>query len=632
MNRTLKMLVIFVFSFLTVMLLYINVNMSTIVFSTDNIFVEMNNIVSDFDFISIVFGIVIYFFYYQIYFNGEKYTKKNFIMSIISIFFSIITIVGKNLQLYDIFPDLSRLVVLFESSVMFVGSYLLFYSIFKKVYMIICSMNVKKNKKINKNSKLKTNNSFFNKVINFSKNHKFLTLFIILMCFRIPYLIVYYPGITCGDTLDQLCQLHHSSCSWSKDMVHLVNKGVYLNNHHPLFSTLYLGLFVKIGEFINNPRLGLFFYSVIQLIFSSLVFTYIIYYLRKINLPKVLCNILFLVVCIGPHFSAFSLTIFKDAPQAIFTALYVLFLIQIVRDYDSVFNNKLNVFVFISSILFTMLFRNNGLITILLSYPFLFLLYKNNWKKILIVLLVPMIIFVSFNQISYRVFNIPRGSIKEMLSIPFMQVARVVNKKGEDIIAVKDQKIIDKVIKFDGIGERYDTTVADDVKDHYRNDATNEDLKRFFGVWYKYFKKYPTIYMASFINCTYQYFYPYELYQNIFIGFDARITENFSDLYGIRKLDYFREDVEKLFDLIFKLPLIGIFFKVCFYDWFLIFSTCYVIGKKKYKYLIPLSALLAVLLVCLASPINGSMRYILPILFSFPLMVGIDYLVYYESK
>lgn len=99
---------------------------------------------------------------------------------------------------------------------------------------------------------------------------------------------------------------------------------------------------------------------------------------------------------------------------------------------------------------------------------------------------------------------------------------------------------------------------------------------------------------------------------------------------AIDTFDKERTIYNKLISIYSKMPLA--LNKVAYFDWILILSCIYIIKNKKYKYLIPLTPLLAVLLTCLASPVNGSFRYILPIMFSLPIILSIDYLVYKEKK
>ena len=632
MSRSLKIIVIFIFSYLTTMLFSINVNFEHIVID-DNLFVQIRSIISDFDVIQIIVGFIIYFYYYSIFFDGQKYTRKNVLITILSVVLAVLITIGKHLELSKMFPNLSNFVVLFETSTMFFGSYLVFYSVFKKIinsdFSIVLSDDKPKNVK---KSKKKSCHNFVKKVIEFVRKHPFFSVFILIFICRIPYMILYYPASGNADTYDQLCQFFNRSCSWTKGMTILANKNVYLNNHHPFFSTFYLGFFVKIGLLFNSMNFGLFLYALFQSIISSLIFAYLLLYMKKLNVPFVFRLISLLLICFLPIFPAYAIFAVKDTPQALFTLLYVIFLLKIVRDYDSVFSKKIVVIFFIFIMLFTMLFRHNGIMTILFSFPLLFFLYKNKWKQLLIVLLVPIVIYISFNQIMYRCLDASKGSRKEVLSAPFMQVTRLMAYEGLDVVSKKDRATINKVLNYKKSVKYYYPDLADGVKDLYNNETTNRELLDFFGVWFKYFLKYPNVYIQSFINSTYQYFYPYETYQNVSVIFDPDITVFFPSIHPITKFDNVKRNYNYFLEILQELPFIGLIFKVAFYDWILILSTCYVVYKKKYKYLIPLMALLSVLLVCLASPINGSMRYILPILFSFPVILSIDYLVYKESE
>ena len=435
-----------------------------------------------------------------------------------------------------------------------------------------------------------------------------------------------------GDTVDQLCQFFNLNESWSKDMVNLVNPNVYLNSHHPIFSTLLLGGIVKFGHMILNYRFGLFLYTVFQTLLSTTIFSFLICYMKKEKIPFWIRNLSLSIICFIPQFSSYVICAIKDTPSALFTLLYVIFLIQIVRNYDSVFSKKSILLCLIITMLLVLLFRNNGIITILLSYIFLFFLYKKYWKKLLVVLLIPIMIWILFNQIMYRCFDASKGSKKEMLSVPFMQIARVVKEKGKNAFSEQDKKIINNVISYKKLEFNYNPNLSDKVKDTYKKGSTNKDLLVFFKVWFKYLFKYPDIYIDSFIHSTYQYFYPYETYENTNLYFDGNLSSAIPSMKPLKIFENIKYNISNLLDILFDFPILGLLFKVCFYIWFLIGSCLYTIYKKKYKYLIPLSALIAVLLVCLASPINGSMRYILPILFSFPTIIMIDYFIYKECS
>ena len=642
MSRTIKMFLIFFLSYITTLLLVIDINLEELVYGETSWFMQINQLLMDFNIVDVFMGIFVYFFYYNVYFNGEKFTKKNIIISVISIILSILMVIGKNLQILNAFPNLSNIAMFIESTVIFFGFYFIFYALLKKFISIDISFDNKKTKP--KKSKKKTNSRLFSngiikqivsvisklmhKISNFIKEHPFISSLIIISIMRIPFLFLYYPGNSNGDTLDQLCQFFHRKTSWSINMVNLVDENIYINQHHPVFSTLLLGGLVKLGRMFIDFKFGLFLYVLLQNVVLTIIFSFTIYYMKKVKVPFWIRNITLVIICLSPHFLSYSLLAIKDTSNAIFTLLYVIFLIQIVRNYSSIFNNKINTFCFIITMILVMLFRNNGLITLLLSYPFLFLLYKKNWKKLLIVFLIPIITVLSFNQIMYRCFSFSKGSPKEMLSVPFMQIARLANKKGVDTFSKKDQDIINKVLPLKVIAKKYYPDLSDPVKDKYKNSTTKGDLLNFFKVWFKYLCKYPSVYIESFVASTYQYLYPYETYENLMLGSDSRVSDEFSVSDPNARFLNIKTNLGYIIKILFKLPVLSLFGKVAFFDWFLILSSAWVIYKKNYKYLIPLMALIAVLLVCLASPINGSMRYILPILFSLPAMITIDYLVY----
>lgn len=88
-----------------------------------------------------------------------------------------------------------------------------------------------------------------------------------------------------------------------------------------------------------------------------------------------------LFIGLTPTIAAYAITAIKDTPNAIFTLLYVVFLLQIVRNYDSIFKSKIRLILLLITMLLVLMLRNNGFFTIILSFPFLIIKYKEKWKK-----------------------------------------------------------------------------------------------------------------------------------------------------------------------------------------------------------------------------------------------------------
>ena len=445
----------------------------------------------------------------------------------------------------------------------------------------------------------------------------------------LPYIIISFPGVSTGDTLDELSQFFHLDSSWSVKSINLLNENVYINKHHSVLHTVILGLIFKLGKMLGSFTFGVFIYVVFQVVLLLIIFSFMIKYMKKIKVNSMIIFLSVLFVGLNPTIAVFAICAIKDTPSSIFNLLYVIFLLQIVRNFDSIYKNKLRFLGLIFTILMVLLFRNNGIYTFLLSFPWLFLVYKNKWKKILLTILVVIFMFYGYDKVLLPKFDISDGSIREVLSIPVMQLSRVVHHKSEEF-SISDKEIINSVFNFEGMKSFYDPDLADNVKNRYNKDASSKDLKLFFGVWFKYLKKYPIMYIESVVNSTYGYFFPEKSEDEIYLyDFNFKRYAYF-DINHIEVFETPRNIFNQLLYIYYKLP----FFinKVAYYDWFLLFSIIYIITKKKYKYLVPLSALFAVLLSCFASPVNGSFRYIMPIIFSAPIILSIDYLVYNESK
>lgn len=577
--------------------------------------------VKEFDIIYVTMAIFVFYAYYKIYFNQEKLNKKDFVNSIIAVILSAITIIGKSYKidntLATIFGSTSQLI---KCILLSIGYYFMFYAILKAISSI----------KIEKNNKKKSKK--LEKIINFINKHQTLLGLIIIIIFWLPYVIFYYPGASTGDTFDSLSQYFHRSESWSIQTVNLINKNVYINKHHPPLFTVVLGLIFEIGKKLGSYEIGALIYTILQIILLLIIFLYMLRYMKKNNVPLWIRILSILFIASTPTIAAYAITAIKDTPSSIFTLLYVIFLLQITRNYNSLFKNKIKLMYFLVTMLLVMMLRNNGIITILLSFPLLFILYKEKWKKLLLVLLIPVTLFGLYDKVLLPSLDITNGSIKEMLTIPFMQVARVVTH-NKDKIPEEDQKIIEKVVSYDSMKSVYIPNLADSIKDTYKKNCTKEDLKNFFKLWFRYLKKYPTEYIESIMNSTYGYFFPEVGEEYATLAVDSRVgIGTYIDIHPKEKYKDARYISQKINQVLAKLPITSIFNHVAFYDWLLIFATIYVIEKKKYKYLIPLAPLHSVLLVCLASPINGSFRYIMPIVFSAPIIVTIVYFSYNEEQ
>ena len=293
---------------------------------------------------------------------------------------------------------------------------------------------------------------------------------------------------------------------------------------------------------------------------------------------------------------------------------YVIFLDKLIR--TKKINTK-ELILFMVVLIGVVLFRNNGIYVIVLSLPFAIIYSKELRKKLLVIFLVTISFYGVFDKVILPYYKITPGSVRETLSIPFQQTARYVKYYDEDLTK-KEIKVIDKVLDYDTIADRYNPTLADPVKNKYNKDATSEDLKEYLKVWFKCFFRHPLVYVEATLHNIYGYFSPQQTNWYVYFKYDTRITQDNLVNYHYNKLSTLRMILSGYGQGYPYLPIIGLLANIGFNTWVLLGLALYSILKKKKELLIVLSPLLVSLLICIASPANTYFRYTMPYVFMLP--------------
>lgn len=552
-----------------------------------------------------LFGtLLLFIFIYFFIKKNQKYLKGNIITRVISIVFSLLLIFGLSYKEYGNSSLIFNSLIFFILAVvMAIGYYFIIFILVNMIYDKIDKNEVKESK---------------NKIILLFKKHPFIfSLIVILICW-LPYIISFYPIILSPDPSYQIKQFFGIRTKYA-DYAVLLDENVVITNHHPVIHTLLLGGCLKLGGLLVNDNFGLFLYSFIQILILSFTLAYTIKYMLKNNVSSKFAFITLLIYSLVPMFPLYAMSGVKDV---IFTSFIILYIIML----HKILNNKGKKLKFISYMLMIVLmlliilFRNNGLYVILLSFPFLILSVKKDWKRLGLVFIITILLSSCYNNVILPAFKITPGSIREVLSIPFQQTARYVKYHEEDLSA-EDKKIIDKVLGYNDLADRYDPELADPVKNNYNKYTTNEELKEYFKVWFKGLIKHPGTYIDATINNVYGYFYPNKLSWYVYYKYDTRILKDGFD-YHYNSLNCVR-DVLSSFAIAFPLiPILGLISNIGVATWIVILLTGYVIYRKKYKYIVVYLPALISILICIASPANTYFRYALPFVFSLPLMVS----------
>ena len=529
--------------------------------------------------------------------------RKKVISIILSIIFALFMVIGNSFKCSNSFGTITKHTIL--SIFIFIILIIIFCFLINKLFTKLDNLRNKENK------------PFTNKILKLFDEHPFVFSLIFILVFWLIYIICFYPIILSPDPSFQIRQYFGIPNKYSTYSI-MLDENVLITNHHPVIHTLLLGTCLKIGTLINNHNLGLFIYSIIQILILSCTLSYTIKFMKKINMSSKFRFIYLLIYALVPVFPFYAMSAVKDVIFGCLVILYIIKLYEFSRK-DFVLKNT-NMIKTILLLILIVLFRNNGIYVILLSFPLLLLL-KTNFKKYLLIFLTIICFNVTYNKIILPYFKITPTSIREVLSIPFQQTARYV-KYHEKELDSDEKEAISKILKYDTLKDKYKPEISDPVKNDFNRYYTSEDLTNYFKAWLKGLTKEPITYVEATVNNIYGYFYPLKTNWYFYYKFDSRITENDFD-YHYNNLKNTRNVLSTYGTIFPYIPVIGLIVNIGFNVWLIFIMTCYFIYKKYYKDIIYLMPSIISILICVASPVNTYFRYTIPFIFSMLVQISI---------
>jgi hypothetical protein len=316
----------------------------------------------------------------------------------------------------------------------------------------------------------------------------------------------------------------------------------------------------------------------------------------------------------------------KDTLFADFMILYLLVVVDIVeKNMEKIDIRSLVTLTVYAVIIF--LLRKNGLYMIILSLPFILMVNKKWIKQVLVLVLCILAVKFVYSDIILPAAKIPDGSVSAALSIPLQQTSRYL-KYYQDEVTEDEKQAIDKVVSYDTISTVYWADRSDYAKAAWRKEATGEDIKNYFVVWWKMFLKHPLTYVAATANNYYAYFYPvvvdmYEFER----GSDAAIasTNSYGYFYfeaSASKVSLMARNIIKLYNtILMDTPLVNIICTSALYIWILVLCWTRAIVNKDRKLLMLIIPMLVYMLTILSGPCNGNIyhRFTYPVAMTVPI-------------
>lgn len=522
------------------------------------------------------------------------YENKSCVIKGLAVLFSVFMIIGisfsSNGSLIFVYGSFAQFLI---SLLVFTGYYFLF-----RVFITFLFRNIH------------GNNCIENSAIKKSEKHTFFLSAAAIMAGWLPYMIIFFPGSVPWDGRRQISE----GAGYAA-----------LTNHHPWLVSKFMGLLMKAGQVINDNT-GVFIIATVFIVVEALCYAFVCCRIKRYTNNRMFW-ISIAYFAILPVFPAFACVALKDGLNAALAAWFMALYIDCCIKADK---QPLSVIDFAGlgvSALLVCITRKNGVYLVL---PQCLCLAAWVAKRRQIAGVILLSFGILMGQVITDIWlpdylGVVKGSEREMLSIPFQQTARYLLYFPEDVTE-EERTAIDAVLPFDQIADLYYPEKSDAVKNKYRDTAGRKELKEYFKAWFSMLKKHPVTYAEAVLEGSYGYYYPFRnctASERYFLYIQPAGGGNMHWHYLFSK--EVRDKMESYADLWVKIPVLSQIMNPGTYTWLLLALAAYMIYRKNVKSILMYTASFMNVLICIASPVNGLMRYTLPLMACMPLLIGWSY-------
>ena len=442
--------------------------------------------------------------------------------------------------------------------------------------------------------------------------HPFLVDWILIFVAWIPLWILCFPGIYVIDSSWQI--------KWYQEGT--------LYTHHPLLHTLFLGWCVN--DF-PTPELGMMFYSLVQMLTLSFAFAFVCDFLRKLKQPQVVRRIvLFWFMFFTPN----ALMSFSATKDVFFTASFVVFLVLMARGIQD--NQLLKNWKWIGGMLVSgflvLALRSQSRYVLILTLLVGVVIWRKQLRRTMTLLFVGiLVLFQIYNgPVTKALGGLPYDSIREMMSVPLMQMSRALIYSPDQL----DKQLQEEIKSYIPTYEAYSMgpAISDDLKMHFNLEKFKENPLSFISLWVETGLRCPVNYVDAFCRLNVAAWYP-DMYAN-----DPGAYHPYFQLHSMPPEDYDWVPIHRMTPEIFqpiynqlnrlignaeyqKIPLLGILFSAGASIWTLWFFFAYACSKKYWKLFPVFSVPVFMWLTILVAPIVVY-RYMYPIMACLPVLWG----------
>ena len=436
---------------------------------------------------------------------------------------------------------------------------------------------------------------------------------ILIFLGSVPYLLLYAPGLNIFDTHDQLLQFFGYPS--------YIGDGSALSDHHPVFLTVVYSAFMKLGLILGDANIGQLVYSVLSMAVLAGVWAYSLCLLYDLGLKKNACLVIAAFVALYPVTALYAFNMCKDVSAAPFVLLYVCQMLRIRKSEGAAMKDGRFMLAVFMNAFVLMLTRKPSMYALAFAAVFLIIRYRGVRMRLAAALLGAVVLFhVGYSSLLLPALGVIPGETREMLSIPFQMTARYLNTYPDDVTQ-EEKAAVARVLDLEAI-ENYDPRLSDPVKDTSNPDLGNGNLSAYLGAFVSMGLRHPGVYLDAWLNMIYGYFYPSNSNTIVCLtlnspdegGMTLRQSEELADL-RLEMHDF-------IYYTLRRLPGAGMLFYVNTISWAFLLLLVYAVLRGGAGEAAPWMFFFGTLGICLLSPKSGEIRYLMPIFYALPIMLG----------
>ncbi len=477
---------------------------------------------------------------------------------------------------------------------------------------------------------------------------------LVIFVFWIPVMYVTFPGCLTVDTYDQLYEYQTTAPTFYP--TEWISIDAEMIDHHPWFDTLLYGWFWQIGYTIGAQEAGVFLFVVVQSAVLAGCLGASVCYLERLSVPYPVRIAACAFCALFPFIPQYAATVLKDSTYLMFFLPWLLLWMETARTRGALLDRRGALVAFFVLGGLCVLTKKLGLIVLLLCVAALFCVLRGRRVRIVAgtVACIVLFSFVLPAAASVAVGGIASGGRQEMLGPAIQQVTALI-KEDPEALSEEEMADVEAVFGVESALWNFEPYRADGAKNSFHPEATTEDIVRFMKVWASAGLRHPDVYLRTTATTTGMLYIPFmkftsytdnsfsrraELYSSMGTGFAVDIEHPQAQ---VEAMDYLmQKSPESAFS---DLPVISLFFTTGFYGgWIPFLSVVTVLYARKRKRcmesgratlgeaprndasgkphlilgIFPVIVCFALLLICpVASP-----RYVLPMLFGCPLILG----------